>query len=606
MAARPLKPIKKESVRVQVFRQLRDQVLRRTWAPGSKIPSEHELSRTMGVSRVSIREGIQHLVSLGILETRHGEGTFVRELSGKIYFNSLIPLMALDETDIFHVLEYRRIIEKGSAALAAERATDHDLAEMEAVYDRMVRSQDDVAEFARADLEFHLAVAKATGNSVLVKVNNVLRSVLSVSMENIVSTLGMRDGLHYHRLLIEAVRSRNAPEAERLMEEHVVRTIERLRSEAGPTEEAEVAPARTPQQRAGLEERLALHRTFWAREEQPRPLASFRVGDFFFSRHFKAAHGLLAPDTSITPEMLDVAAFLPDYERMFQESEAIGQDGFWTAEPFTGIPWMEAILGCAIRAGRESFTSRPWLSSPADALEKVRFDPGNPWLKKYLEFTTALVQQSRGRFPVGMPIMRGPTDMIGALLGQQEMVLALMLEDPALMRRLIERVGRAFLSVLEAQRRLVPDFHGGTALGFYHVWAPGPSIWWQDDLSAILSPKVYREFLLDSARLILLGHPHTAFHLHPASFFIIDELLSLEGLKVIEVNKDIGGPSVTEMLPVLSKIMQTRGLILWGDLTIDDLVVVRRHLPCRGLCLHVVAPTLAEAHERRNYIHNWE
>ena len=58
MAARPLKNIKKESVRVQVFRQLRDQVLRRTWPPGSKIPSEHELSRTMGVSRVSIREGI--------------------------------------------------------------------------------------------------------------------------------------------------------------------------------------------------------------------------------------------------------------------------------------------------------------------------------------------------------------------------------------------------------------------------------------------------------------------------------------------------------------------------------------------------------------------
>ena len=604
MAARPLKPIKKESVRVQVFRQLRDQVLRRAWPPGTKIPSEHELSRTMGVSRVSIREGIQHLVSLGILETRHGEGTFVRELGGEIYFNSLIPLMALDETDIFHVLEYRRIIEKGTAALAAERATDQDLAEMEAAYERMVRSQDDVAEFARADLEFHLVVAKATGNSVLIKVNNVLRSVLSVSMENIVSTLGMSDGLHYHRLLIEAVQSRSAQEAERLMEEHVVRTIERLRSEGGADAPRATAAKAAPQ-RAGLEERLGLHRAFWAREEQSRPLASFRVGDFFFSRHFKAAHGLLEPDKLITPEMLDVAAFLPDYERMFQESEAIGQDGFWTGEPFTGIPWMEAILGCSIRAGRESFTSRPWLASPAEALEKVRFDPENPWLKKYLEFTAALVQQSRGRFPVGMPIMRGPTDMLGALLGQQEMVLALMMEDPAVMRRLIERVTAAFLSVIAAQRRLVPDFHGGTSLGFYHVWAPGPSIWWQDDLSAILSPKVYREFFLDSAALILAGHSHTAFHLHPASFFIIDELLSLEGLKVIEVNKDIGGPSVKEMLPVLSKIMQSRGLILWGDLTIEDLEVVKRNLPCRGLCLHVIAPTIEEAHERRTYIQNW-
>ncbi|MGE5255511.1 MAG: FCD domain-containing protein [Hyphomicrobiales bacterium] len=605
MALRPLKPIKKESVRAQVFRQLRDQVLRRNWPPGSKIPSEHELSRTMGVSRVSVREGIQRLVSLGILETRHGEGTFVRELGGKIHLNTLIPLMALDETDIFHVLEYRRIVEKGTAALAAERAGDHDVSEMEAVYQRMEQSQNSVAEFAQADLEFHLAVAKATGNSVLIKVNNVLRSVLSVSMENIVRSLGMRDGLHYHRLLIEAVRSRNAPEAERLMEEHVVRTIERLRTETAPTAPVTAAERISPPP-ARLEERLALHRAFWARAEQPRPLASFRIGDFFFSRHFKAALTLLEPDKPIAPEMLDVPSYLPDYERMFQESEAIGQDGFWTAEPFTGIPWMEAILGCPIRAGAESFTSRPWLSSPEEALEKVHFDLQNPWLNKYLEFTSALVRQSRGRFPVGMPIMRGPSDMIGALLGQQEMVLSFKMKDPGAMRRVIEKVTQAFLSVLQAQRRLVPDFHGGTALGFYHVWAPGPSIWWQDDLSAILSPEIYREFFLDAARLILAGHPHSAFHLHPASFFIIDELLSLEGLHVIEVNKDIGGPGVKDMLPILTKIMQTHGLILWGDLTIRDMEVIRRHLPCRGLCLHVVAPNLAEAHERRKYIANWE
>ena len=600
--ATQLKPVKKESIRTQVFRQLRDQVLRRTWPPGSKIPSEHELARSMGVSRVSLREGIQRLASIGILETRHGEGTFVRELTGDIYFNTLIPLLALDPADVFYVLEYRRIVERGTAALAAERATGQDLADLEAVYDRMQATRDDVAEFARADLEFHLVLAKATANPVLIKVNNVLRSVLSISMENIVSTLGVLDGLHYHRLLIEAVRARDAQEAERLMEEHVVRTIDRLRAES--ERPPPPPPAATPPAR--LEERLELHRRFWARAPQPRPLASFRVGDFFFARHFQAAHPLLEPDRLIEPGMLDVCAFLPDYERMFAESEAIGQDGFWAGEPFTGIPWMEAILGCPIRAGRESFTSRPWLKSPADALAQVRLDPENPWFRKYLEFTDALVQAGRGRYPVGMPIMRGPTDMIGALLGQQEMVLALMMEDPALMRRLVERVTRAFLSVIAAQTRRVPPFHGGTSLGFYHVWAPGPSIWFQDDLSAILSPRVYREFFLDSARTILQGHPHTAVHLHPASFFILDELLTLDGLKVVEVNKDIGGPGVADMLPVLSKIMQTRGLVLWGDLTIEDLETVRRHLPCRGLSLHVVAPTLDEARERRAYIHRWE
>jgi hypothetical protein len=513
----------------------------------------------------------------------------------------------LDDIDILHVLEYRRIVEKGTAAVAAERATDEDLAEMEAAYDRMVQVRDNVAGFARADLEFHLAVAKATGNPVIVKVNNVLRSILEVSMENIVSTLGMEDGLHYHRLIIDAVRAREVEQAESIMQEHVDRTIERLRAAAPP---APSVPEGTPiagrPARATLQERLALHRSFWAREKQPRPLASFRVGDFFFARHFHAALPLLEPDKPISPAMLKVSEFIPDYERMFQETEELAQDGFWTGEPFTGIPWMEAILGCPIRSGLESFTSRPWLSSPAEALEQLRFDTENPWLAKYLEFTTALVKQSRGRYPVGMPIMRGPSDMLGALLGQQEMVLALMDAGPRVMHRLIERVTRAFLAVIEAQRRLTPAFYGGCSPGFYHIWAPGPAIWFQDDLSAILSPKLYRQFFLDSARMILAGYQHTAVHLHPASFFILDELLTLDNLKAVEVNKDVGGPGVKEMIPTLRKIMQTRGLILWGDLSVEDLEVVKQNLPCQGLALNIVAPTPDEARERLRYIKTWE
>lgn len=600
-----LKPIKKESVRGQVFWQLREQILRRTWPPGSKLPSENELSRTMGVSRVSIREGIQHLVSLGILQTRHGEGTFVRELSGQVHFNALIPLLVLDDIDILNVLEYRQIIERGTAALAAERATDQDLAEMEEVYDQMVRLRDNVAEFSRADLEFHLVLAKATGNPIIIKVNNVLRSILEVSMENIVTSLGMEDGLHYHRLIIDAIRARDAQAAESIMQEHVDRTIVRLKNEAGLVPSGRSgAGERTA--RSSLQERLALHRAFWARQKQPRPLASFRIGDFFFARHFQAAFPLLEPDKTLSPEMLNVADFLPDYERMFLEAERLGQDAFWTAEPYTGIPWMEAILGCPIRGGCDSFTSRPWLSSPDEALEKVLFDPQNPWLKKYLEFVAALVRQSRGRYPVAMPIMRGPSDMLGALLGQQEMVLALMEADPKVMQRLIERLTRAFLSVIDAQCRLTPSFYRGSALGFYHIWTPGKAIWFQDDLSAILSPKLYRQFFLESARLILAGHDFNAVHLHPASFFILDELLTLENLKVVEVNKDIVGPDVKEMLPVLTKIMETRGLILWGDLTVEDLEIVKGNLPCRGLALHVVAPTVEEAEARLQYIRKWE
>jgi len=60
------------------------------------------------------------------------------------------------------------------------------------------------------------------------------------------------------------------------------------------------------------------------------------------------------------------------------------------------------------------------------------------------------------------------------------------------------------------------------------------------------------------------------------------------------------------MLPVLARIMETRGLILWGDLTVEDLEIVKRNLPCRGLALNVVAPTAEAAEARLKYIRNWD
>ncbi len=342
-----------------------------------------------------------------------------------------------------------------------------------------------------------------------------------------------------------------------------------------------------------IEERLDLHRRFWNRGPQEHPIASIRVApDFFFARHFEAAHPLLVPGLRLHADMLDVDSFLSDYERMFYLSEALDQDAFWTAEPYTGIPWMEAILGCELRAGFESVTAEPWLKS-LDNLEAVRFDPTNPWFLKYLEFTEKLVALSAGRFPVGMPIMRGPSDLVGAIMGQTEMIFALADEEER-MRELFRRVTDAFIAVLEAQNRLIPPFHGGSSLGFYHVYCPGKSIWHQDDLSAIMSPALFAEFVAPEERRIRAGHQFTAIHLHPASFFILDGLLEEEGLGAIEVNKDVGGPSVEEMLGQLRRIQDRKSLILWGALDEADLRLVRRALSPSGLFLHITSPTVEE------------
>jgi len=231
MAKTPLTRVRRASVKNQVFEQLRNQIVSKAWPPGSKMPSENALAQKLGVSRVSIREALHMLASLGLLQTRQGGGTFVREYSGEIMLNPLFPMLALDTIGILDVLEYRRMVEKGTAALAAEKAGDEEIAELERLYDVMVKHRDDAHAFAKADLEFHLALAKATGNPVIVKVNNIIKNILSASMDDIVRTLGTRDGIDYHGRLIAAVKARDSARAEKLMEEHVLRTIKRLKKE---------------------------------------------------------------------------------------------------------------------------------------------------------------------------------------------------------------------------------------------------------------------------------------------------------------------------------------------------------------------------------------
>ena len=226
-----LKRVKRKSVTTQVYEQLKAQVLRRVWLPGSKLPSENLLAQQLGVSRVSVREGLQRLVSLGLLETRHGEGTFVCEYDVGIPMNALLPMLALNPADIFHVLEYRRIMEKGTVALVAEKATPEDIAGLKRSYATMVEQQFDIDRFAHANLEFHLELARASGNPVIIKVNSIIKDILSVSMENIVETLGTRDGLDYHQRIIDAIEAHDTQRAESIMEEHIVRTIQRLRTE---------------------------------------------------------------------------------------------------------------------------------------------------------------------------------------------------------------------------------------------------------------------------------------------------------------------------------------------------------------------------------------
>ena len=123
-----LHALDKKEIRQQVFEQLLSQITTGKWKPGEKIPSENELTSIMGVSRISVREAIQKLAAMDLVETYRGKGTFVKEFTTNNYLKSLTPMLLMTPDDILFVVEYRRILEVGIIDLYTRNPTSRDIA----------------------------------------------------------------------------------------------------------------------------------------------------------------------------------------------------------------------------------------------------------------------------------------------------------------------------------------------------------------------------------------------------------------------------------------------------------------------------------------------
>jgi GntR family transcriptional regulator, transcriptional repressor for pyruvate dehydrogenase complex len=174
-------PLERRKVYEQVAEQLLGQIGSRRLKPGDTLPPERELTETFGVGRSSIREALRMLESQGVITSANG-GTFVVAQAANPLNSSLRLVFTLDErTGIHDLFELRRIIDCEAAALAAERRTDEHLEAMDAAMAEMeesLRSDAHGDRFIDADLRFHLAVAEATGNRMLLHSVEAVRDVV--------------------------------------------------------------------------------------------------------------------------------------------------------------------------------------------------------------------------------------------------------------------------------------------------------------------------------------------------------------------------------------------------------------------------------------------
>lgn len=218
-----IKPIEKVNVGEQVFQQLKGLIIENEWRPGDKIPSENELADMFNVSRITVRQALQKLNTLGLLETRLGEGSFVRVPDIGESMNALIPTMYLGNSMDLQVFEFREIIETECARLAAARATEEDIVGLKEILDTMIRCKEnsDLIGFGKADLDFHFKVAQITKNDLIIKTNSILRDILEHSMEEVIDKMGCENGVFYHEQILKAIESHDEETAVKVMRKHI-------------------------------------------------------------------------------------------------------------------------------------------------------------------------------------------------------------------------------------------------------------------------------------------------------------------------------------------------------------------------------------------------
>lgn len=241
----PIGKITPQRLADTIVEQLETMILEGTLNPGARLPPERTLAEQFGVSRPSLREAVQRLAAKGLLISRQGGGHYVTENLGASFSDPLIELLEQHPEARRDLLEFRRTLESDCAYYAAQRATEADRARLTQTHEALQACYADdsgrnVEAEGEADAHFHLAIAEASHNAVLLHtVRNLFRMLQRSMVTNIdgmnASEIENRDGLRQqHRLLFNAIMEGRAEDARSLAGTHI-QYVQRVLSERSET-----------------------------------------------------------------------------------------------------------------------------------------------------------------------------------------------------------------------------------------------------------------------------------------------------------------------------------------------------------------------------------
>jgi GntR family transcriptional repressor for pyruvate dehydrogenase complex len=225
-----LKPIQPKRISDQVFDQLRELIFRGDYQPGQKIMTERQLAEALNVSRNSVREAINKLVTLRFLEQRQGQGTFVRPIDEAVQI-PLATVMETQDASLIDLLEMRMGIECTAASLAAQRI---DTDELEAIAKALAEMERDINSGGlgtEGDLAFHMAIAAATKNPLQIYIMKNVSDFLHMGIrENLLHLYQVPENIEtiiqQHKAIFDAIRRRDPEDAYNAMRSHITFVID--------------------------------------------------------------------------------------------------------------------------------------------------------------------------------------------------------------------------------------------------------------------------------------------------------------------------------------------------------------------------------------------
>jgi GntR family transcriptional repressor for pyruvate dehydrogenase complex len=230
------KPIKHVKVSDEIVDQIRNLISQGKLKPGDRLLPERELIREFDVSRPSLREALNSLMATGFLEIK-GKRTFIKSIASESMQNPLSLIIKADAQKIFDLIEVRKAIEVWSAFLAAQRATEEDIKQLEGIIEEMRKAFEEGRSWEKQDADFHLGIAQATHNTIQTHVMSTIYDLLRESVAKVFKDRAkVKKLLDHHQRIFNAIKNHSPDKAREKTLEHLNYVESEVKASTGQKE----------------------------------------------------------------------------------------------------------------------------------------------------------------------------------------------------------------------------------------------------------------------------------------------------------------------------------------------------------------------------------